>query len=178
MKELNIYLIEKLHLDKHISNQFNIDEISEKDEIYLYDDDADVEEEGDRDIFWDDCKSELETLNKKYLGYIVFQFDSLGSIKKDITDDVIYMIDGDLGVITDKIISGKDLGYDVKIKGGHLEIHCINSGSRGIYYIYALTQEGMNICSEYERGESDEPENLNFLKTDEEHKYITPIEYD
>ena len=24
------------------------------------------------------------------------------------------MIDGDLGVITDKIISGKDLGYDVK----------------------------------------------------------------
>lgn len=176
MKNINLYIIEKLHLDKNIKNQFNIDNISPNDEVYLYDDDADVEEEGDRDIFWDDCKSELKTLNKKYLGFIVFQFDSLGSIKGDIDDNKIYMLDGDLDNVTDKIITGKDLGYDVKIKGGHLEIHCINSGSRGIYYIYALSERGLNICSEYERGENNEPENLNFLKTDEDHKYIIPIE--
>jgi hypothetical protein len=176
MNNLSQYIIEKLHLNKDIHHQFNIDNISPNDEVYLYDDDADVEEEGDRDIFWDDCKSELDTINKNYTGFIAFQFDSLGSIKKDITDDVIYNFSDDLDKITDKIITGKDLGYNVLIKGGHLEIHALNSGSRGIYYIYALTNDGYNICYDYiVRGE-EEPENLNLLKTDEENKYITPIE--
>jgi len=174
MINLNTYIVEKLKINKYTNVKFSIDDMPEGNTFILYDDDAEIESEDDREVNWNDCQKELETLGKKYLGFIAFQFDSLGSIKKDITDDVIYMVDGDLSIIVDKIITGKDLGYDVKITGGHLEIHCINSGSRGIYYIYALTERGLNICSNYIQDES-EVENLNFLKYDEEHKYIEPI---
>ena len=108
------------------------------DEWVLYDDTAyDEEDEDDKDVDWQDCESQLETINNNYDRFLVTKFNPLSKIKD--FEKSIYDINLDLLDLKDKIITGNDYGYAIKLSYGHIEIHCINSGSRGIYYIYSLS---------------------------------------
>lgn len=175
MQTINKYILEKLVINKTSKPNFDIDDMSEGIDMDLYDEtEFEADYEGQEE--WDDCNRELEAINDKYTGFIVTQWYSLGDkYHKKINEDAIYIANDDLDYITNKIISGRDYGYAVRLKGGHLEIDCINSGSRGRYYIYALTKEGWDITYNYIHGYDDTYDDLDFFLEDVEHKYIEPI---
>ena len=166
MKQL-IDIIEALKINsKSKVGKYDPDRLNNE-EFVLYDDTAyDGEDEDDKDIDWEDCEKELETIQREYDYFFVTKFEPISKIKD--FEKSIYHIDESLDDIKDKIITGKDYGYAIRVSYGHMEIDCINSGSRATYYIYALTHEAYDkmICwwespDELE-GKNDE-EKLSFL---------------
>lgn len=139
MKQLSQYLIEKLHVSKY-QDKYNPDEL-DSDTYVLYDSQS-YENEDDEAVEWEDCNDTLERFNKNYVGFIVCKWKSLGDLMKsnnlkDI-EKTLNDYSDDLTEIKDRIITGKDLGYEIKLNKGHLEFNCLNSGSRATYYVYAL----------------------------------------
>lgn len=137
----SININEKLVLTNKskIGRPYNPDELNiDGDEEVLY---SDMDEENSEDE-WDCFKEDLKYLEDKYYGFLVTQFTSLSNItvkelerklwrnSRQLIDDII-----------DEIVNGKDLGYEITLVGGHLEIDCINSGSRGTYYVYAFDND-------------------------------------
>ena len=138
MKTLNTYITEKLVLNKDTFKELEYNPDSLSDEyIILYS--TEDQDENDEDYF-DDFMSNIDELDKEYDSYIVL-YKSLSDIKNNKKDQntnniINYYIY--LDKIIDKYINGKNYGYEVRLAYGHIEIDCINSGSRGTYYIYAL----------------------------------------
>ena len=138
----SININEKLVLTNKskIGKPYNPDELNDdNDEAeILY---SDMEEDN-ADDEWDCFKEDMKYLEDKYYGFLVTQFTSLSNItvkelerklwrnSRQLIDDII-----------DEIVNGKDLGYEISLVGGHLEIDCINSGSRGTYYVYAFDND-------------------------------------
>ena len=138
----SININEKLVLTNKskIGKPYNPDELNDdNDEAeILY---SDMEEDNAEDE-WDCFKEDMKYLEDKYYGFLVTQFTSLSNItvkelerklwrnSRQLIDDII-----------NEIVNGKDLGYEISLVGGHLEIDCINSGSRGTYYVYAFDND-------------------------------------
>lgn len=178
MKTIHNYIAEKLKLGKNLNIKFNLDELIDQN-ITLYDSTSDFEEEDDESVMWDDCVDAIDNISEKYNYFIAFQYESIMKAKetaiKKHENVEPYKISEALREITEYVMSGKDMGYAVRLVGGHMEIDCINSGSRSTYYIYALSSEGYDRVSAYWEGDESEP-NIDFLYSDEQQKYIVPIE--
>lgn len=144
MKKLNIYILEKLKINKSSQYKFNPDDIEGGSNRLIYSDvDSENAEETEGDEMWT-C---MDVINDNHDGgFIAFQFDSISD--SDNFNKSAYDLNQSLTKILEKIIDGKDLGYEVRTKDGHLEVDCINSGSRGTYYIYALSLEGYKIADD------------------------------
>lgn len=171
MKNIKEILIEKLILNKNSKKNYNVDELN-NDNIILYDSSS---EEDEDTLDWEDTQNQLKDIDDNYDGFVLCRFNSL-SKSKNLEKDVIDYGE-DLQEISEKILNGKDLGYEIKLVKGHLEFHCINSGSRAIYYIYALSEEGYQKIETY----FDEPESLDGDDSDKllfllEEGNILPIE--
>ena len=165
MKQITNYIIEKFKINSKNAKDiitFNPDDLN-NDNQTLYDSEDQGEEEGDNEVFWEDFLEEVKQLNKKYWYYIAFKYHSM-SKSKNYEKDILDYSEG-LKDIIDSIITGKDLGYKVKLVGGHLEIDCINSGHRATYYIYALSQETYETLEAFFAGEEG-IDNLNFLNNE------------
>lgn len=158
MKRINLYIVEKLKkINKSSSFKYNPDELN-NDNIILYSDDGDEDE---KDSIWSKCKHTLDEINDVYDGFIAFKNKPIS--ETDLTDDyALKNLSEDLDDLINECITGNDAGYEVRLKGGHLEIDCINSGSRTTYYIYALNNNNYDLVSDWYQGE-DEPKDLTFL---------------
>ena len=138
-----------------ISNSINVNEklvLTNKSKIgkpynpdELNDDNDDAEilysdmEEDNADDEWDCFKEDMKYLEDKYYGFLVTKFTSLSNITVKELERKLWRNSRQLiADIIDEIVNGKDMGYEISLVGGHLEIDCINSGSRGTYYVYAF----------------------------------------
>lgn len=122
---------EKLSINKDTITAYNPDALNGDNEL-LYSSESDDDD-------WEDVKEELNYLEDKYCGFLVTQFKSLSEIKVEQLERTLYRNSRQLiEDIIDEIINGKDLGYEIKLICGHLEIDCLNSGSRATYYVYAF----------------------------------------
>lgn len=131
-------------------NKYDPDFLNNFTEV-LYEDEGDEDE---LDSKWNYCESELARINKNYNGFVVTRYDSITQIK-DFNKGVNDYSD-DLEEIKDRIITGKDLGYEVRVSHGHLEFDCINSGSRATYYVYALKDTAYADVEAWFNDEEDE----------------------
>jgi hypothetical protein len=138
----SININEKLVLTNKskIGKPYNPDELNDDNDEpeILY---SDMEEDN-ADDEWDCFKEDMKYLEDKYYGFLVTQFTSLSNItvkelerklwrnSRQLIDDII-----------DEIVNGKAMGYEISLVGGHIEIDCINSGSRGTYYVYAFDND-------------------------------------
>jgi hypothetical protein len=138
----SININEKLVLTNKskIGKPYNPDELNDDNDEpeMLY---SDMEEDN-ADDEWDCFKEDMKYLEDKYYGFLVTQFTSLSNItvkelerklwrnSRQLIDDII-----------DEIVNGKAMGYEISLVGGHIEIDCINSGSRGTYYVYAFDND-------------------------------------
>ena len=171
-----ISLLEFL-IDSNTKIEVDVDNLThnKKPEI-LYSDRWDFEDDNDMDIQWEDCKVELGSINQDCkTGFLCTKFNSLGKSKSirggyD-PDNDIYTITDDLDEIIDKVITGNDYGYEVRLVGGHLELECINSGSSATYYIYQLEAKAWDNIELWWQGD-ETVDNLKFLYND---KAIIPI---
>ena len=160
MKKINTYIIEKLKkLNRSSTFKYNPDDLNNDNEV-LYTDRGD---EDDQDIMWNECKYQLDKINDTYDGFILFKFKPI--LEMDLVNYGVYNLNTNLEELINIVITGKDAGYEVRLKGGHLEIECLNSGSSSIYYIYALNSENYNLVKDWWMSE-DEPEDLNFLRNE------------
>ena len=148
MKQINNFIQEKLKVNsKSKINEYDPDFLNNFTEVIYSEDDEDTD-------YWNYCESELKRINKNYSGFVVTRWNSISQIKdfdKDVND-----YSDDLEEIKDRIITGKDLGYEVRVSHGHLEFDCINSGSRGTYYVYALKDTAYADIEAWFDGEEDE----------------------
>ena len=173
MKQLYNIIQEKLVINKHSKIKYNVDSLT-NDNITLYDD-QECDDEDMQDMQWDYCQNILNEIDKKLncSGYLILKFKSLGKLdpNKLINDNHILGIDQYLEKCIDEVITGKDYGYKVRLVGGHLEIDCINSGSCGTYYIYAIEKTAWDHLTAWYEGD-DEVNSLAFLYAKES---IVPI---
>ena len=159
MKQLKEYIQEKLHVGKY-QNKYNPDDLNGDNEL-IYSDMDDEDTEADS---YNDFIDTIDRLNKNYIGFIVCRFDSLSKIQGNtkLYEKTINDYSDDLTEIKDRIITGKDLGYEVRLSHGHLEFDCVNSGSRATYYVYALEGAAYNDIEEWFNGDL-ENDKLDFL---------------
>lgn len=164
MKQLKEIIFEKLKINKNSKSIHNVDDLT-NDDITLYDD-QECDDEDMQDMQWDYCQNILNEINKKFDGFVVCRWKSLTKstdLEKSIND-----YSADLDCIKERIITGKDLGYEVKIVKGHLEFYCVNSGSRATFYVYALSNKGYELIKQY----FDEPESLDVDSTEDKLKFL------
>ena len=152
MKQLNIYISEKLKIDKDSKSKFNPDflEGGNKNRLIYSDvDNENAEIDNTENDASDDLWTNFDVINDNIRdgAFLTFQFDSISDAKDK--HKAAYDVDNSLTRTLERIIDGKDLGYEVRIKDGHLEVDCINSGSRGTYYIYGLTKKGYEELDEW-----------------------------
>jgi len=186
MKDLNKYIQEsfKIGRNKIVNHDYaDLDNLTSYN-ITLYDSDLDDEEHSN----WHEWIMIRNDINDNYNTFLRCKFKSLMEISDENTAEIdlfknlmeLSEEDNFLTHLIQKTITGRDLGYEIRLKGGHLEIYCINSGSQTTYYIYALTKEGQNIFYELENCDFDEDNTvktlINKLYTNKDNKYIEPIE--
>lgn len=164
MNPISQYISEKLLINKNIKIQFNPDELNGDEEL-LYSS-SDYEDEDDNSIAWEDCDNEISSIDKKFDYFLMTRFNSL-SESKDLEKDLYAYApcheNGDLhDLINDDAIT-KSQGLDIRLKGGHIELDAINSGSRATYYIYALSHEAYDEISAWYEGGEEEVPSLDFL---------------
>ena len=175
MNNLSIYIQEKLKINSNskVDNKFDPERLTDH-RFVLYDSQS-YENEDDEAVDWGDCEDFLISYDEQVNGFIGCD-EPITKIKN--YNKGISLFDDNLISLRDRIITGKDLGYEIRYEYGHLEFDCINSGSRRTFYIYGLSQEGYdkldlwwNYPDELE-GDTDE-EKLAFLF---EEGNIIPIE--
>ena len=158
MKKLNTYIIEKLKINKSAQYKSNPDYIEGGSNRLIY---SDVDSENAEETEGDEMWYRMDVINDNHDGgFISFQYDSISD--SDNFNKSAYDLNQSLTEMLKKIIDGKDLGYEVRTKDGHLEVDCINSGSRATYYIYALSSEGYQIADD-ELDENDNKRNWSWL---------------
>lgn len=55
------------------------------------------------------------------------------------------------------------MGFEIKEVHGHIEIHCINSASRCIWYLYAITEDSYNDIEDWFNSEYNKYEEKDYL---------------
>jgi len=147
MNKLSIYIQEKLKINSNskVDNKFDPERLTDH-RFVLYDSQS-YENEDDEAIDWKDCEDSLMSYDDQVSGFVVCQYEPISKIKNFTKS--IYHINDDLLSIREKIITGKDLGYEIRYEYGHLEIDCINSGSRATYYIYGLSEEAFDKIEQW-----------------------------
>jgi len=163
MKTLNNYIIEKFKINSHNSkgaSKYNPDDLN-GDDTLIYSDMNNEDDEGDS---YNDFIDTMESINSNYTHFIVCKFNSLSKIegKTNIYEKTINDYSDDLNNIKGRIITGHDLGYEVRISHGHIEIDCVNSGSRATYYIYSLNDKSYEDIESWFDGDL-ENDKLDFL---------------
>jgi hypothetical protein len=145
MKSLVETINEKLKITKGCGN-FNPDE-TDSNVTTIYDSDCEDEE-----AEWDDFCYLIDKLEKDIDGFLLMdeQISKSKNLENDADNVYIYWDD-----IKNKIITGKDYGYRVRIDSGHIEIDCINSGSSNTYYVYGLSKDGLMKLEEWFEGEEE-----------------------
>ncbi len=168
MKHLNNYILEKFEINKNTIKQNNPDKLT-GDKVILYSDrwTYDEEDKDDKDVLWVDCQDILDTIEKKYSNFMCTKYHSLSTSKSiyggyDPDNEIFSISSASLKEVIDEVITGRDLGYEIRIVGGHIEIDCINSGSSATYYIYSLSPETFDRLSAWWEGD-EEVENVKFL---------------
>ena len=166
MKQLNSFINEKLKINSK-SKIGGYDPDMLNDELYiLYDDTNDSEND---EVYWEDALDELKQINDKYDGFVVCRWESLTEIKnkKRHLDQYVNDYSDDLELIQNRIITGRDYGYRIRLVYGHLEFECINSGSSATYYVYALNDKAYEKIEEWfdtpESLDNEDDLNLKFL---------------
>lgn len=166
MKTLLEIINEKLKITKS-GYTFNPDTMDDK--ITIIYDSTDTDEDTESTDF-EEYEELMGQIEKDIDGFLLT--NKLISKSKNVENDVdnvyIYWTD-----ITDKIITGKDYGYRIRIDSGHIEIDCINSGSSNTYYIYGLSKDGTMKLEEWFAGE--EEYSLKDLLFDEKNYVIIDI---
>ena len=176
MKQLNNFINEKLKINSK-SKIGGYDPDILNDDLYLLYDDTD--EYKNDETCWEDTLKTLKQINNNYNGFVVCRWESLTEIKnkKRHIDHYVNDYSYDLEEIQNRIITGKDFGYRIRLVYGHLEIDCMNSGSVATYYIYALNDKTFEKVEEWfntpESLDNEDDLNLNFLY---ERGNILPIE--
>lgn len=119
--------------------------------------------ENDDDYDYKDFLDNIKIVEDEYKGIIITQFEPLIKIKTNFDFKVWRMITGKYAdqynqitkVIDTEIITGKDLGYEARMVNGHIEIDCINSGSRATYYIYAIKEDVIDEIDDWLDGDAE-----------------------
>lgn len=176
MNKLSIYIQEKLKINSNskVDNKFDPERLTDH-RFVLYDSQS-YENENEEAIEWKDCEDSLMSYDSQADGFFICKSEPISKIKN--FEKSIYHIGKDLILCRDKVISGHDLGYEIRYEYGHLEFDCINSGSRTTYYIYALSENAYDKMITWDvspnelEGDTDE-EKLAFLF---EEGNIIPIE--
>jgi hypothetical protein len=160
MKQIVEFIQEKLQITKDSKiGAYNPDNLNAENDL-LYD------SEDEDDVAYDDFMDELDTINKEFNGFVVCKWSPLSKIKD--FDKYINDWSDDLEEISKRIMDGRDLGYEVRLVGGHLEFDCINSGSRATYYVYALNDEAAEKIEEW----FDTPESLDGNEDKDKLKFL------
>ena len=168
MKSLKQFINEKILINKTSKYSYNPD--------YLSSHSSEMWDSEDEDSYYENFIEDINYLEEKYDHFICFRFYSISECNvKNLTDRLIEY-DLDLQTLIEKrIITGNDLGYEVRLKDGHIEVDAINSGSRGTYYIYACSDEVFEYIRDfYELDEGESEELYKLLFTEGE---ILPIEF-
>jgi hypothetical protein len=143
MKSLIEIINEKLKISKGYGN-FNPDE-TDSNVTTIYDSTT-YKNEDEEYIDLREYKEIMKQIEKDIDGFLLMNepISKSKNIENDIDNVYIYLDD-----IIDKVITGKDYGYRVRIDSGHIEIDCINSGSSNTYYIYGLSRDGQMKLEEW-----------------------------
>ena len=165
MKNLKDIINEKLKINSNskVDNKFDPERLTDH-RFVLYDSQS-YENEDDEAVDWKDCEDSLMSYDDQAAGFIACD-NPISKIKNYSKD--IALTDEDLLSLRERIVTGKDLGYEIRYEYGHLEFDCINSGSRRTFYIYGLSEEAFDKfeqwCNDPDEliGDTDE-EKLAFL---------------
>ena len=166
MKKLDNYILEALiKKDTKIGTNIDVDHLI-KDNFTLYDDtDPDCDDQD-----WEDCKNNFDEIDSKYDFFLCCRDQSLMKLKNyNNIKNVTVNLDG----IIRTVITGNDYGYAVRMSYGHIEIDCINSGSRRTYYVYAISEKAYDEIDSYLWGDMDESDfDISFIYNE---KDVIPI---
>ena len=165
MKQL-IDILEKLIINKNTEHHYNPDDLN-NDDIDIFDT---TEWDGDDEIGADKYQQALDDIYdvweklKAKGAFAVYRYNlshmKEKNLKIDSTTRCEY--DSDVADLIDELITWKDYEYVIRLRHGHIELDCINSGSRTTWYIYALTEDAFTHVEDYFAGE-DYIKDLDFL---------------
>lgn len=159
MKTISNYISEKLNLSKDTFKMvYNPDILNDNDMLILSMDDEDGE-------YFDYV---IDQIDDKYDGFIKCYDHSLNTLLTNNkyhakienwldNSDLLYKL-------IKSIMTGRDAGYEAKLKTGHIEIDCINNGSRVTNYIYAVNKEIYDDIEDWFDG-NDDINLINLLST-------------
>ena len=152
MKQINNYILEKLHLNKETKTKYNPDVLNGDTEILINSEESD-------EVEFNDFDQMIEDLDNEYDGFFYISQKPI-SKNNDLSNG---SLDESLkSLINHEVYNNKSLGYEIKLVYGHLEIAYINSGNRSYAYIYALTKDAYQMASDFFDGDP-EQDNLDFL---------------
>ena len=168
MKHLCNFINEKLKINKHSRLYFNPDQLCDENVVFDLIDDFDDTPE--------DLAMIINGVDDQFSLFCSFKFAPLSKLDftKPKDQDALKDYMDSFRKIYEGIVTGRDLGYELRFINGHIEIHCINSGGRGIYYIYAINDDFEEMLTN--AFEDDNFEILSILQTDE--NIIKPIIYE
>ena len=168
MKSFKQFINEKILINKTSQYSYNPD--------YLPGHSSEMWDSEDEESYYEDFIEDINYLENKYEHFICFRFYPISKCNvKNLTDRLMEYDISLQTFIESDIITGDDLGYEVRLKDGHIEIDAINSGSRGTYYIYACSDKVFEYIKDLYEDDEGEPEELyKLLFTEGE---ILPIEF-
>ena len=168
MKSFKQFINEKILIDKTSKYSYNPDYLPRHSSEMWYSE--------DEESYYEDFIEDINYLENKYEHFICFRFYPISKCNvKNLTDRLMEYDISLQTFIESDIITGDDLGYEVRLKDGHIEIDAINSGSRGTYYIYACSDTLFEYIKDLYEDDEGEPEELyKLLFTEGE---ILPIEF-
>ena len=168
MKSFKQFINEKILINKTSKYSYNPD--------YLSAHSSEMWDSEDEDSYYEDFIEDINYLENKYEHFICFRFYPISKCNVKNLTDRLMEYDISLQTLIEKdIITGNDLGYEARLKDGHIEIDAINSGSRGTYYIYACSDTVFEYIKDLYEDDEGEPEELyKLLFTEGE---ILPIEF-
>jgi len=170
MKTFNEFILERLKLNKDTKSKGYDPNFLNGDKTILYDS-SEAEDEDEQDMNWEDCQTNLDTIDGEYDAFLRCEHYPLANDPKK--DYNIEDYSTNLKEIIDNIIGrGDAYGYEFILENGHLTITKGYNGGHSSDYVYAITSETYNMIDDYFGGYED-TENLNILF---EEGNIVPIE--
>lgn len=165
MKEIHKFIQEKLIINKDTDCHYDPNDLNnESEELFdtsSYEDDNDLGAEEYDSII--NHVADLFEKNKAY-GAFAIRGHTLTELKEKNIDvnRIKYELNRNSDELIDKLFTWKDQGYKLRLHHGHIELDCINSGSRVTWYIYGLAEDAFIHVEDYFDGE-DYVKNLDFL---------------
>ena len=162
MKDIHKFIQEKLIINKDTECHYDPNDLNNTSEILFNtsdDDDDDLgAEEYDSTI---NHVADLFEKNKAYGAFAIYDY-TLTELKEKNINNIDYELNRNSDKLIDKLFNWRDQGYELRLHHGHIELDCINSGSRATWYIYGLSEDAYIHVEDYFDGE-DYVKNLDFL---------------